>query len=466
MDKTDKYIKNVFRFYMMLFFVLGLYIIYIMGVEALALETNPLNPRNREELDKRGTVFTRSGIVLAISKKEDGKTYRKYPGGREYQPLLGYWSKKYGKSGLEAQLDSHLVSGYKHDNVISTIARTKQNGKNIYLTIDDEIQKVANEVLEGEKGAVVVLNPGNGEILALASSPSYESEELDDNWLELARNKDAPFLLRAVNGYYPPGSVFKLFTYAACLEEGLIIPTDTFSCTGEFAIKYPLGTYHIREAGGTAHGTVTAEDAVTHSCNIAFAQMGLALGAPKFIDYAGKFGLNQNPEFLAINSKSRFPTVGELSRSILAQSAFGQGEILLSPLQIALMVSAFANEGKICQPILIKAIADDKGKVVKKSEPSILKEPVSPATAEKVRNAMVEVVRRGTGWRAYIEGMEVAGKTGSAENASGNTHAWFAGFAPAGNPEVLVVVIIENGGGGGTTAAPKAREVIRRALNI
>jgi peptidoglycan glycosyltransferase len=305
-----------------------------------------------------------------------------------------------------------------------------------------------------------MMNPRTGEVLAMASYPAFDPNKLDKDWKKLTSDRNSPFLLRPVNGSYPPGSVFKLFTLASCIEEGVVTPDMVFQCSGDYTMEYELGTYHIQEAGGSAHGSVTAVDALVHSCNIGFAQMGLKLGEKKFYEYAEKFGLTEKPDFLPAETQPGFPSEDRLTPTQLAQTSFGQGELTLSPLSIALMVSAFANGGKICKPQIIKSRVDENGKVVYKCQPEVWKTPVSMDTAKKVRDAMIQVVERGTGTAARMNEIKVAGKTGSAENPFGETHAWFACFAPAEDPKVLIVVIIENGGGGGRTAAPVAKELL------
>jgi peptidoglycan glycosyltransferase len=464
MNETKNYIKKVFSFYTVIFYILALYVAYIMGMEATTLAQDPRNPRNQEVLLRRGRILTRTGKPLAMSKETKEGIRRLYPMGAATAPLVGYLDPVYGKSGLEEFLDRHLRAPTTSTDILEYLFRYSPRGEDVFLTIDEDVQKKAWEVLKGSKGAVVAMNPANGEILALASSPGYLPEKLGQNWGKIRKDKDAPLLLRPVNGSYPPGSVFKLFTYAAALQEGVVEPGTVFSCRGDYPIQYELGTYHITESGGAVHGTQTCVDAVANSCNIAFAQIGLRLGRDKFYEYAQKFGLTEKPDFMLITNFAPFPPISRLTETQLAQSAFGQGQITLSPLQVALMASAFASDGRIYEPVIVKARADEKGKVIFRASPVVWKNPVNPDTARKVREAMIEVVRRGTGTRAQIEGVEVAGKTGSAENPFGDTHAWFAGFAPAGNPRILVVVVVENAGGGGRAAAPLAREVIMEAL--
>ncbi|MCE1245263.1 MAG: cell division protein FtsI [Firmicutes bacterium] len=460
MNKIREYTKKLFRLYMILFFILGMYIGYIQVAKSGEFMSNTDNPRNYEKMNLRGTIFTRDGKPLAISRDEVKPSGRAFPEKNIYEPYLGYLSVKFGKGGLEDKLDKFLRFSTKNTDFIDYLMRKETKGENVYLTIDPRLQQAAVKALGERKGAVVMMNPRTGEILALASYPSFDPDKLDKDWKKLTSDKDSPFLIRPVNGSYPPGSVFKLFTLASCIEEGVVTPDTVFDCSGDYAMDYELGTYHIREAGGAAHGSVTAVDALVHSCNVGFAQMGLKLGKNKFYEYAGKFGFTEKPDFMLCETEPGFPAKDVLTPTQLAQVAFGQGELTLSPLSIALMTSAFANGGKICKPQIIKSRVDEKGKVVYKCEAEVWKTPVSMETAKKVRDAMIQVVERGTGTAARMDTIKVAGKTGSAENPFGETHAWFTCFAPAEDPKILIVVIVENGGGGGKTAAPVAKELL------
>jgi len=422
------------------------------------------NLRFQEKISHRGRICARDGKILAVSKKDAKPGGRFYPKKELTEPMMGYLSLRYGKGSLEEKLDQYLRAPELSKDLVGYILRRQPRGENVYLTIDADIQMEATKALEDKKGAIVVMNPKNGEILALASSPAFDPADIDYRWNALKSDRESPFLLRSVNGSYPPGSVFKLFTLASCLNEGVVDENTTFYCSGDYPMKYPLGTYHIREAHGTAHGTINPVDALVYSCNIGFAQMGLKLGKDKFIEYAEKFGLLKEPDFILSETGNIVPGEDELTPTQLAQCSFGQGKLSMTPLSIALMTSAFANDGKICVPRIIKSRMNEKGETVYKVEPEIWKTPVTPDTAHKVRDAMIQVVERGTGRRAKIEGVKVAGKTGSAENPMGETHAWFTCFAPADNPEVLVTVVIENGGYGGKVSAPIALKILKSSI--
>ena len=463
MEQTRIDIIRVFRIYMILFFILGMYIAYVQVGQSHEYMSRDDNPRNFEKVLFRGTIYARDGQVLSVSREGAKPEGRFFPLKAYAEPLMGYFSYTYGKGGMEDKLDNYLKPPELSNDLKGYIFREQPKGCDVYLTIDPLLQVEAAKALEGKKGSIIIMNPSNGEILALASSPSFKPAEVDVKWKQLTSSQDSPLLLRPVNGNYPPGSVFKLFTLAACLEEGTVTSDTSFYCSGDYPMSYALGTYHISEAGGSSHGNVTAEDALVYSCNIALAQMGLKLGTDKFVEYAGRFGLNEKPPFIMWDTMNYFPTANEFTPTLLAQSAFGQGELSFSPLSIALMVSAFANNGKIYEPRIIKSVVDEKGETKLKIYHKVWKTPIGPETANKVKDAMVQVVERGTGTNARIDGLKIAGKTGSAENPKGDTHAWFVCFAPADNPTLLMVVMVENGGYGGRTAAPIAKELLLKA---
>lgn len=467
MDKVRENTAKIFRFFMIIFFILGLYTAYIQVIKAKEfreLMKKDDSPRSRERVEYRGKICARDGTVLAISKKSAKPGGRAYPMKEISEPMLGYLSLIYNKGGLEEKLDKYLRAQELSEDFWGYILRRQPRGQDVYLTIDAGIQTAAVKALGDKKGAVIVMNPGNGEILAMASNPAFKPEQVEARWNQLTSSSESPFLLRPVNGSYPPGSVFKLLTLAACLEEGIVTPQTVFNCPGSYPISYYRGDYYVTEAGGAAYGSLTAEDALVYSSNVAFAQMGLKLKKDGFLKYLRDFGFQDPPDFELRELGNILPDREELTDSQLAQCAFGQGVLSVTPFSIALMVSAFANKGEICQPRIIKSRVDENGNTVYKVEHTVWKSPVTSGTAKKVHDAMVQVVERGTARSARIEGLKIAGKTGSAENPMGETHAWFACFAPADNPKILIVVIIENGGYGGKVAAPVAKEILEKTL--
>jgi len=458
-------VEKLKLFFNVLFLILVLYLFLVQIIWRDTYDGRKENPRNNENFAYRGLLFDRNGEILCFNQKKKNETLRVYPFRGLFSPILGYAHTRLGKEGIEKWLDGSLRGKRLPDTVFegfSFINGKSLGGQDICLTLDSRVQKSATAAMSGHKGAVLVMNPRSGEILAAVSLPNYDPNQIEHSWERLRKDANAPLIDRVFDGHYPPGSTFKVFSLAVALQLGYVNNSDRFNCTG----SYELGTYRIHEAGGAVHGTVTIEDALACSCNIAFAQVGLKIGAHNFCEYAKNFGLTEDFTMGIPVKAAVFPEAGTLSEGGLAQSAFGQGEIVLSPLQLALIISTVANEGNLMKPFIIKGTSRGKGAPVYLTHPQRWKQPVSRETAHAVTEMMVQVVERGSGYAARIPGIRVAGKTGTAENPHGEDHAWFAGFAPADNPEFLVVAILENSGFGGKVAAPVAGKILRDCLEL
>ncbi len=458
-----KRIEDITILFSLLFVALVVYLSFIQVVNRDIFYGNEKNPRLLENIEFRGNIYDRKGELLACTRAEKNQLKRAYPGGELLEPILGYSHFRLGNEGIEKYQNSRLIGKRLPDDIyeaFSFINGRKLTGHDIYLTIDRGIQKACIDAMEGRKGAVVVLNPQTGEILALVSIPGYDPNEIEKNWGKLRKDPSTPLVNRAIDGRYPPGSTFKVFSLAVALELGYVTRDTVFSCPGYFDI----GSYRVHEAEGGSHGTVNTEGALVNSCNVAFAQMGLKIGQQNFCAFVKAFRLLE-PFSIGVPVRgATFPQPEEMSEGGLAQSAFGQGSIALSPLHLALIISSIANEGKIMKPFVIKGIRSHEGTEIFTTHPQVWCQPVSSSTADTVKAMMVQVVERGTGYSSRIPGVAVAGKTGSAENPHGETHAWFSAFAPSDNPKYLVVVIVENGGFGGRVAAPIAHPILQFCL--
>jgi len=358
-------------------------------------------------------------------------------------------------------------------------------GNNLLLTLDLELQKAAEEAMVGKTGAIVAMNPQNGDILALASKPDFDPNLFargisPENWKSLIENPASPLQNRAIQGQYPPGSVFKIITAIAGLQEKVITPETSFHCSGTF----PFGNREYQCWKKEGHGRVSLRQAIVESCDIYFYQVGLHLGVDRIAKYALAFGLGKTTGFALGNEKpglvptsswklKRFGTPWQAGETL--STAIGQGFNLITPLQMAGFASALANGGNLFQPRSVQSIRAPHGELLREFSPLILRTlHVSPENLEIIREALWGAVNSpsGTGHRAKIEGFNVAGKTGTAQviqRREGRSepsprelqdHAWFACFAPAHQPEISVVVLIEHGGHGGAAAAPVARKVL------
>ncbi|HHW43608.1 cell division protein FtsI [Desulfofundulus thermobenzoicus] len=462
------------------FVVLAFYVGYVNVFMGPALATDPHNGRLAawEAGIKRGTIFDRQGVVLA--KTENGR--RVYPLGQDTAQVVGFISRRYGRTGLESAYDRYLLGMTDDDKIQALINRLlgrPRVGNDLVVTLDARLQHLARELLGQRKGAVAALDPRSGAILALASSPGFDPNQIDQPaavpgrnngtvYDLLQRDPNAPLLNRAAQGAYPPGSTFKIVTGAGALTADPSVSKRIFNCQGSLTVD------GFKLPDLAAHGAVDFRRAMAVSCNTTFATLGLELGVERFYQNALAFGLTRNPWEHNLPGVPGSPELDyrpgtltppkKMTRPELASSAIGQGEVLVNPLQMALAAAAIAHNGVIMRPHLLERIQEPGGRTLVKAAPQAWLTATSPAVAAVVKEAMVAVVREGTGKGAALPGVTVAGKTGSAQNPRGDTHAWFVAFAPAEEPRVVVAVIIENGGAGGAVAAPVAREVIRAAL--
>jgi penicillin-binding protein 2 len=361
-------------------------------------------------------------------------------------------------------------------------------GHNIYLGIDARLQKKAEALLQDRAGAVVAMNPASGEILALASNPSFDQNDFvsgmsHEKWEALVSNPQRPLENKALQGEYPPASAYKIVTAMAALEEGLIDENTTFFCPGHY--KFGDREFRCWKEGG--HGTVDVVKALSESCDVFFYQAGLKLGVDRLGWYASASGLG-SPTGINLDNEAigLVPTASwkkertgvEWQRGETLSVAIGQGYNLATPLQMLVLTAAVANGGTLYRPLILKQIESAEGKII--SDGNLLvrgKLPVSRRTLDIVRKGLWEVVNSptGTARNARIPGVEVSGKTGTAQvvgrkpddaadkkkGPAHKPHAWFVAYAPSRNATIAVAVIVEHGEGGGSVAAPIAREVLR-----
>jgi penicillin-binding protein 2 len=356
-------------------------------------------------------------------------------------------------------------------------------GANITLTLDTRLQREAENILQDKVGAIVALNPQNGKILVLASSPTFSPEAFQpgvkaEQWQKLLEDKNHPLINRAIRGQYPPGSTFKIVMAVAGLEEGVITPQTAVHCSG--SIHVGNHDFHCWRRRG--HGDMALHQALMHSCDVYFYEVGRRLGVERIDKWSKRFGLGTasnlklggempglvgSPDWKHTRFKASWQEGDTLSLAI------GQGYNLATPLQVARMAATLANGGTLYQPQLVEKVETPAGEVLQRFQPIVQGHlDADPANLALVRKALVAVVRNGTGRRAYLDNVEVAGKTGTSQVVSlekekagkevrkFRNHAWFVAYAPADNPEVVVAVIIEHGGQGGEVAAPLARKFL------
>lgn len=464
MNKELKRMIRVFTAMCILFIVLIVYLSYFQIFTAPTIKNNTYNKRLwiDEENILRGMILDRNGKILAYSEKTEDSSKRYYNYGSLYAHIIGYSYREYGKAGLEAAYNNELLNLQESTTIkeIKKIIEPNSIGNTLKLTIDHGLQELANSLLQGKKGAIVLMNPQTGEIYAMVSQPTFNSSTLREEWNTFVEDPDSPFLNRATNGLYAPGSTFKVITALASLEKPNI--EKNYKCNGSIVVD----GYKLKDYGGKAHGTLDLREALVKSCNSYFAQMGLQIGKDKLGEVSEKFMINKKIPFDLPVKKSTFPYSEGLGKTDLAAASIGQGKVLMTPLNMALVASAIGNGGNMVKPILVKEIISPEGNIVENYNTEIISNVTNGIVADELKNMMVDVVNRGTGTNASIKNMKVAGKTGTAENSSGKTHAWFIGFAPADNPKVAISVVLEEEGStGGKSAAPIARKLMIEALN-
>ena len=438
--------------------VLTLHIIYISVFKADELAENPLNQRTsamqKEVL--RGRIMTADGKVLAENLPEGG---RNYPWGEAAASVTGYNGENIGGAGLEAHRNMELMGMSRDFSRLGPVAQLLQadKGNDLETTIDSHAQEAAYEALSGTRGAAVVLDVKTGAILAMVSTPAYDPNFVESDWQHLRDREDSPLLNRAVQGLYPPGSTVKPLVAAAALGEKVTDEKEVFNCSGRLEL---LGGSYIGEYQGEVHGQVDLKEALAESCNVTFGALGLRLGGRKLGKYFENFGFQQEIGGEILMAGSHLPEFDSLGQGDLAQTAIGQSSLLVTPMHMALMASAFANDGNIMKPYLVQKVVSSKGIVMENTRPEKWCSALEPSLAAIIDNYMAQVVQRGTGTAAAVKGIKVTGKTGTAENASGEDHAWFIGSAQLPNRKIAFAIIVENGGSGGRAAAPIARQIV------
>lgn len=443
-----------------LFVIMIIYLSYLQVVSGPALADNPYNRRfqEMESQVRRGSIYDAGGAVLAKTEFSGNRGKRVYPAGAGTAHLVGFVSQRYGRTGIESAYDRYLLGMDGPDrvrNFTSRILNQEQSGGDVFLTVDVALQRQAMDLLGGRRGAVVLLDVRTGAIRLMASSPSYDPNQLDKIWPQLLDNKDSPLINRTVQGAYPPGSTFKVVTAAGVLAANPSLAGDVYNCPGYLMVN----GYRLTDLA--AHGEVDIRKALALSCNTTFAQMGLKLGADGFSRTFKSFGLDQDP-LVEIPVRAG-AMAGKMSQAELASSSIGQGELMVSPLHMALVAAGIANNGVIMRPYLVETVKDSRGEIVQRTVPRPWMNPVPPNIAGLIKEGMVDAVQYGTARGAAAAVMKVAGKTGSAQNPKGQTHAWFIGFAPSEQPRMAIAVILENAGAGGAVAAPMAGRLLSAA---
>jgi peptidoglycan glycosyltransferase len=459
---------------------------YIQVIKAEDYRTDPTNSRILldEYSKQRGPILVGTRAVASSRATDDQLKYlRSYRQGKLYAPATGFYSHVYGSTVIE-KFENGILAGTDDRlfvrRVVDLLTGKPPKGGSVQLTLNARAQQIAYEELGDRRGAVVALEPGTGRILTLVTSPSYDPNLLATHdsakaraaWERLNDDKDKPLLDRGTAETYPPGSTFKLVTAAAALSSGTYQPDS--SVPGPAVLDLPQTDTNLPNYfNGTCtpgSETTTLTQALRRSCNTTFGALGLELGDEALREQAEKFGLNKDIDVPQPVARSVFPD--KLDPPQTAQSAIGQFDVRTTPLQMAMVAAGIANRGIVMTPYLVEKVTGPDLQVLNRTAPQELSEAVSPLVAAQLTRMMVDVVEQGTGSNAQIPGIEVAGKTGTAQVGGGrNPHAWFASFAPANDPKVAVAVVLENGGSdaqlevsGNQLAAPIARKVMQAVI--
>jgi len=469
-----KRLTGLMVIFSVLFALLVANLTWIMVVKAEEYRNMPGNNYTmaKEARTERGAISTYDGVVLAHSVRQDnGYFTREYPSGELGSHIVGYYSEKYGLSGIEAKYNETLRGTQNYaawNDVLNSAAGINTPGNDVRLTINSKIQQAAQDALAGYTGACVVIDPKTGAVLAMASSPTYPAASATEI-LEAADANSSQLLNRATQSLYAPGSTFKMVSLATALENNTATEESVFDSPGEITI----GNAKVNNFDKNSHGEITLARATELSSNTVFGQVGANMGAELLVSSAEKFGFNKEIPFDLPLAKSLMPLAGEMSTWETAWSAVGQpvGEHPSPPgpqatvLQMSLAGCAIANGGTIQTPYLVDSVSNAQGANAFQASPSRFSQPISASTALRTTSVLEGVINRGTGTSASIGGIQVAGKTGTAETGRENDDRWFVGFAPSDNPSVVVAIVIEEGGNK-TDAAAKAQNVLRTALSI
>jgi peptidoglycan glycosyltransferase len=442
---------------------------------AQKLRDNPFNRRALLEQArvKRGAIKAADGTVLARSvKRPDGTFTRRYPQRDLFSHVIGYSYLRYGQVGLERSRNDALTG--KRDELTSIFDQLSGShgkaGDDVVTTLDPAAQRTAIDALGGQKGSVVALDPQTGAVKVMASLPQFDPNQIPQTLGRLNQDPDAPLLNRATQGRYAPGSTFKVVTAAAALDSGRFTPDSVVDGSSPKTISgVPL-----TNSGGSSFGPITLTTALTNSVNTVWAQVGESLGKQAMATYMERFGFYARPP-LDYPAGQRFAS-GEFDgngnllpptspRIDVGRMAIGQDKLQVTPLQMAMVASAVANDGTLARPHFTDRIVDPDGRVREQIGRSVFSRVMKKETAATLRDMMSNVVREGTGTAAALSGIQVAGKTGTAERGDGTNQVWFIGLAPVNNPKIAIAVTVERSTGqGGTVAAPIAKQVLQKLL--
>ncbi|MEG1561236.1 MAG: FtsW/RodA/SpoVE family cell cycle protein [Raoultibacter sp.] len=469
-----KRLTHIMIIFSLMFALLVANLTMIMVVQAETYQNMPGNNHTlaKEARTERGTISTYDGTILAQSvQNDDGSYARVYPAGDLASHVVGYSSQQYGTSGIEKSFNDTL-KGQKNyatwTDALNAAAGIGNAGNDVTLTLNAKIQQAAQDALAGYTGACVVLDPNTGAVLAMASSPTYAAGDVE---VLLANPNDSSALVnRAMQTRYAPGSTFKMLTLATALQDNIATESTVYASPATMDI----GNAPVINYDKTDYGNITLARATEVSSNTVFGQVGAQIGAKNLVDAAAQYGFNKEIGLELPLTESLMPDPKEMTEWETAWAAVGQpvGEHESSAgpyatvMQMAMIGAAIANDGVIQTPYFVDALYSANGEKSYGASPKLFSQPLSASVANRTKTVLEGVVNAGTGTPAAIAGVQVAGKTGTAETGKAKDDSWFVGMAPSSNPSVVVSLIIEEGAGGDGVATPKAQKVLKTALEV
>ena len=449
---------------------------YLQVIQAGTVQGMPSNNHTiaKSAYVQRGAIITSDGVTLAESlRQEDGTYLRSYPQGSLAAHTVGYISTRYGSAGIESTMNDTLTGNHNYSDwksALYSLAGVKKPGNTVALTIHSQMQRAAESALEGYTGAVVVLDPSTGAVLAKASAPPYSYEQLDD--IMGSGGSGSQLLDRTTQALYSPGSTFKAVTLSAALDTG----TTTLDTAYDAEPSLTIGGAEVSNYGYNDYGTPTLQEAFALSSNTVFGQVGVQVGPSGLVRYADAFGYGANVGQDFNTRASLMPDPSEMTEWETAWAACGQpvGQHAspagpqVTVMQNAMVAQAVANGGVVMNPYVIDHVLSPEGAAISTTQPKSLGQAISAGTASQVKEAMLGVVDHGTGTRAKIRGVQVAGKTGTAQIEDGKINSFFIGFAPYDDPTLVISVVIEGENGADVEgyAAGVAGQVLASCLNI
>lgn len=479
----NRSIRHVWMAAVAIFAVLLVALTSIMFFQQRTLAADPWNTRTLYEQfgrDRGSILAGGEEIARSVPTEGDYAFGREYPQGEMYAPVTGYFSSVYGATGLEKEMGEEL-SGSSDDQfynrVMSTLSGRQQQGASVETALDPELQKIAHEALQGRQGSIVAIEPDTGRILAMASSPSYDPNALSahDSAGVIAAaeaygsDPAQPLINRAIGGdLYSPASTFKLIDTVAALESGKYTTDTQIPNPQELQLPGTTATLpNYRGGGCSARDTADLQFALENSCNTPFAHIAMDLGEDAIAQTAEAFGYGQDLSVPMDVTPSVFPT--GMTDANLAMAAIGQYDTRSTPLQVAMVSAAIANDGVLMKPQTVDQVRSSDLSVMRDFHPEQLNQATSPEIADTVEDLMVSNVDNGIASGAAVSGHSVAGKTGTAEIGSqdGLTDSWFTGFAPADDPEIAVAVVFEDVdvNTAATLTSPSAQRMFEAVLN-